>query len=163
MDNGTTVDALSDLVGLLKSDPASWPRAQISISPEDIVVTSGHEGTRGTAIVTVRNTGRSMLHGVFVGLAAATPPTGRAPITRHFVAAIPAEGTASLKLDVVFPAGYGAVLAFVMYPSEHAPFSMWWSNELVTTPQAAFRVVNGELAPPGYVNDVRATCACQGW
>jgi hypothetical protein len=40
---------------------------------------------------------------------------------------------------------------------------MWWSNELVTTPQAAFRVVNGELAPPGYVNDVRATCACQGW
>jgi hypothetical protein len=163
IDNGTTVNALSDLMSLLKSDPASWPRAQVSVSPEDIVVTqSPGPGARGTATVTVRNSGKSVLHGAFVDLAAATTPTDRAPITRHFVVTIPAEGTITLKLDVAFPAGYGAVLAFVMYPSEHAPFNMW-SPELVTSPQAAFKVVNGALAPQGYVNDIRAKCACQGW
>jgi hypothetical protein len=163
MDTGTTVDRLSDLLTLLKSDPKSWPHADVSISPDDIVVTQAPgPDARGTATITVRNAGKSVVHGLYIDLAAVTTTTERARISRAFVISVPAEGTTTVKFDVAFPAGYGVVFAFVMYPSEHAPFNMW-SPEVVTGPFAAFKSVNADLAPKGYINDLRHKCGCVGW
>jgi hypothetical protein len=155
---------LSSLPTLLDTTPAARPIGDVSIMPDDIVVTPAEPipGAFADANVTVRNIGDGDLHKVQVYVAFTTDPKSRGT-TRQFVVDIPAQGSTDLKLQVAFPNGYGFVMAHALQLSEHSPHDNPMPDP---TPDnaCAFRVVNSRLAGSKYVESLFAEAAggCNG-
>ena len=155
---------LSSLPTLLDTTPAARPIGDVSIMPDDIIVTPEEPipGAFVDAKVTVRNIGDGDLHKVQVYVGFTTDPTSRGT-TRQFVVDIPAHKSTDLKLQVAFPNGYGFVMAHALQVSEHAPFDSWTPDPTPLN-ACAFRVVNSRLAGSKYVESLFAEAAggCNG-
>jgi hypothetical protein len=65
-----------------------------------------------------------------------------------------------ISLDVVFPEGFGFLVAHAMQSSEHAPHESWTIDP---TPEdaCAFRIVNPRAAPPRYLEALGDTSGCR--
>jgi hypothetical protein len=155
---------LSSLPALLDTRPAARPIGDVSIVPDDIVVTPAEPipGAFVDAKVTVRNVGDGDLHKVQVYVGFTTDATRRGT-TRQFVVDIPAHQSTDLKLQVAFPNGYGFVMAHALQLGEHAPFGSWTPDPTPLN-ACAFRVVNSRLAGSKYVESLFAEAAgsCTG-
>jgi len=153
---------LSTLPSVLDTDPALRPIGDVSISPDDIhvVPTNPAAGQPLTVAITARNRGTGDLFKVAIHVALATNPTEKGG-SRQFVVDIPANGSAEVTLQSVFPSGYGVIVVQAMQLSEHAPFENWTPDP---TPEdaCAFRVVNPQLTPPRYIESVGADSGCRG-
>ena len=160
-DLGADVGPLSGLPALLDADAASRPRGDVSIAPNDIVITPAGGGS-GSATITMRNQGDVALHRVFIDVVVAAQPTDRG-VVRHFVVDIPAHGSTDVELPVIFPAGYGVVAVSAMQATEHGTFADWMSVDPTPEDAVAFRIFNVQAAPAGYVNTIRESCGCRGW
>lgn len=137
---------LSSLPSLLDTMPAARPIGDVSITPDDIVLTPTEPipGAFADVKVTVRNIGDGDLHKVQVYVTFATDPATRGT-TRQFVLDIPAQQSTDVKLQVAFPNGYGFVMAHALQVTEHSPFGTWTPDPTPLN-ACAFRVVNGRLA-----------------
>lgn len=142
---------LSSLPTLLDTTAAGRPAGDVSITPADIVVTPADPkpGAFASATISVRNIGDGDLYKVQVNVGFGVDPKSR-PVWREFVVDIPAQQSTDLKLQVSFPNGYGFVMAHALQLSEHSPHDNPVPDP---TPEnsCAFRIVNGRLAPPKYV------------
>ena len=161
-EGGADLGALSALSDLLDAVSESRPRGDVSIAPNDIVITAG-AGTSGSATITLRNQGDVALHRVFVDVAVAAQPTDDGGRSRHFVIDIPARGSTDVTLPVIFPAGYGVVAVTAMQATEHGTYSDWMSFDPTPEDAVAFRIFNVQAAPAGYLNIIREACGCRGW
>lgn len=155
---------LSVLPTLLDASPQLRPVGDVSISPADIVVSpeSFQPGSMIDVTITVRNAGDGDLHKTLVNVGFGSDPAARGT-SRQFVLDIAARGSAELKMQAAFPAGYGFILANAMQVSEHSPHDSWTPD---STPEdaCAFRVVNARLAPPKYTESLLAAAGggCSG-
>jgi hypothetical protein len=158
--DATESGALSTLPALLAQPPATWPRGDVTVTPEDVTVTPGRGSVRVEA--TVRNMGDADLRGVLIYIAAST--SGERGDSLSFVRDIPRGGDARVECTLMLPAAYGTVLVHAMQLSEHNPTESWAAD---ATPDdaVAFRVVNGKRAPKDYAQWVRNECGfiCRGY
>jgi hypothetical protein len=154
-------DGFSILPGLLAADPSSWPSADLSVAPEDIVVT--RTATTVHMTVVVRNSGNANTRGAEVVISAATDAADRG-ITRSFVVDVPRGGTMEIKLSVPFSTPYGVVVAQVMQLSTHTPHDSWGPDP---TPNdtVAFRIIDPQRAPKGFAASLIEQCGpiCRGF
>jgi hypothetical protein len=141
---------LAALPSLLDTAPESRPGGDISILPDDIVLTSAPPTSEAPAdvAVTVRNIGQTDLQKVLVMIAWGVDANAR-PTNRQFVVDVPAQGTAAIKLQVAFPNGYGFVMAQASTLGEHSPAGTW-TPDPTPDDDCAMRIVNAKLAPPRY-------------
>jgi hypothetical protein len=154
---------LSLLPTLLDAGPQLRPVGDVSISPADIVVSpeSFQPGSLIDVTISVRNAGDGDLHKAIVYVGFGSDPAARGT-TRQFVVDIAAHGSAELKMQAGFPAGYGFVMAQALQIGEHSPHDSWTPDP---TPEdaCAFRVVNARLAPPKYTESLLAAAGgCSG-
>ena len=153
---------LSMLPSVLDTDPALRPVGDVAISPDDIVAAPSdpQAGAPFSVTITVRNQGSGDLFKVAVHVALVTSPTEKGA-SRQFVVDVPAQGSAAIKLEGVFPLGYGAVVAHALQTTEHSPFENWTPDP---TPEdaCAFRIVNRRAAPPRYLESLGDTSLCRG-
>jgi hypothetical protein len=151
--SGPESQRLSVLPLLIDTDPASRPTGDVAIAPDDIVITPGTPapGAPAAVTVTVRNQGQADLHKVAVFVAFGTSAT--AGTSRRFVVDVPAQNSVEITLDVVFPQGFGFLMAQAMQIGEHAPHDSWTPDP---TPEdaCAFRIVNPRAAPPRYLESL---------
>jgi hypothetical protein len=160
----TESDDLSALPALLAMDPAGWPRGDVSVAPEDIVVSS--TTSRGITTVrvaaTIRNLGAVDLRGVAVSIVTASSDTEGS--NRTFVVDIPKQRSVTIRSERTLTAPYGLVFVQAIQLSEHNPFEHWMSDP---TPDDAFafRIVNPKEAPKNFADSIRAKCgtACRGF
>jgi hypothetical protein len=161
--SGAEARSLSELAALLASDRAGWPTGDISIAPDDIVVTPlGADWRQVRISVTVRNAGHADLHGVQV-LVGAAPDVSTWVPSRTFVVDVSARSAATLTLDASFPSGYGIAQALALQSGEHAPHDTF---SIDPTPEdaCAFRIVNAKQAPSGFATEVVTSASgCRGW
>jgi hypothetical protein len=145
---------LSSLPSLLDTAAPSRPVGDISVLPGDIVVTpiALQPGELADVAITVRNIGAGDLHKAVVNVAWGADPTVRGS-SRQFVVDVPAQGSAELKLQVLFPNGYGFVLAHAMQVSEHSPHESFTPDPTPHNACAA-RIVNARLAPARYTESL---------
>jgi hypothetical protein len=160
-ESGADVGPLSSLPNLLDTSSETRPRGDVTIAPEDIVITPTGS-TTASVTVTMRNAGDVALHRTLVDIAAAHSTTDSG-LMRRFVVDIPARGSTNITLPVVFPAGYGVVAVTAMQATEHGTFADWVSVDPTPEDAAAFRIFNVQGAPPGYVHTIREACGCRGW
>lgn len=151
---------LSMLAALLDRDPADRPVADVSISADDIVVTPGvpKPGVPARAVVTVHNRGMAGLHKLLVTIVYATGPKDRGTF-HNFVVDIPAFGSTELSVDVLFPRGYGIVMAQAFPVTEHAPRAV---SDPTPDDACAFRIVNPSAAPSGLRASLGDMSGCPG-
>ena len=153
---------LSALPSVLDTDPALRPIGDVSISPDDIRVVPSNPAAAQplTVAITARNRGTGDLFKVAIHVALATSPTEKG-VSRQFVVDIPANGSAEVTLQSVFPSGYGVIVVQALQLSEHSPFENWTPDP---TPEdaCAFRVVNPQLTPPRYIESFGADSGCRG-
>ena len=118
----------------------------MAITPDDIVITPGapKPGARAAVTVTVRNQGQGDLHKAVVYVAFGSSLTARGP-SRQFVVDIPAQSSVEIRLDAVFPQGFGVVMAEGRQVGEHAPHDTWNPDP---TPENACAFVIVTRAPP---------------
>ena len=161
-ESGDDLGPLSSFPDLLDRDAASRPRGDVSIAPDDIVITPGDRANAASVTITMRNQGDAPVHRVFVNVAVAHNTTDRG-FARSFVIDIPARGARDITLPVVFSAGYGVVAVLAMQLTEHGTFADWAAFDPSPDDAVAFRVYNGQAAPPGFVDAVRGACSCRGW
>jgi hypothetical protein len=145
---------LSRLPSLLDITPAARPVGDVSIMPDDIVVSPAEPipGAFAATTVTVRNIGDGDLHKVQVYVAFGVDPSARGTM-RQFVVDIPAQQSVDLKLQVAFPNGYGFVMAHALQLTEHSPHDNAMPDP---TPMnsCAFRIVNRRLASAQYAESL---------
>jgi len=145
---------LSRLPSLLDTTPTARPVGDVSIMPDDIVVSPAEPipGAFAAATVTVRNIGDGDLYKVQVGLVFGVDPSARGTM-RQFVVDIPAQQSVDLRLQVAFPNGYGFVMAHALQLTEHSPHDNGMPDP---TPMnaCAFRIVNRRLASAQYVDSL---------
>jgi hypothetical protein len=157
----TEFDDLGALPALLTTDPSQWPRADVSVAPEDVTISRAGSNLSISAIV--RNSGLVGVRGVEVSIDATIHGERGGP-QRTFVVEVPAGGSVELKTHLPFAAPYGSVVVFAKQASNHAPFESWHFDP---TPEDAitFRVVSPERAPKGYEAGLRAQCGypCRGF
>ncbi len=144
------IRGLSSLPSLLDIAPELRAAGDLSILPDDIVTAPARlkPGAPADVTITVRNIGHQDLHKAQVTVAWGVDTAAR-PSTRQFVVDVPAQGTAELKLQVVFPNGYGFIMAHAMPIGEHSP-SGTWTPDPTPDDDCAFRVITAELAPPRF-------------
>ncbi len=154
-------DGLSTLPGLLAADPSSWPSADLSVAPEDIVVTRTAATVHIAAVI--RNSGNANSRGAEVTIGAVTSAADRG-ITRSFVVDVPRGGTTKIELSLPFSASYGAVVADVMQISEHTPHDSW-NPDPTPDDAVAFRIIGPQHAPKGFAASLIAQCGpiCRGF
>jgi hypothetical protein len=156
----TDFDDLSALPALLESDPNTWPRPDVSVAPEDIIVT--RVGSSLQISATVRNNGLADVRGVQVYLAASVH--GEHGAKRSVVVDVPRRGQVEIKQRLPFSAPYGTVVVHALQLSEHNPFDSWHADP---TPEdaVAFRIVNPGAAPPDYAARIVKDCGgiCRGY
>jgi hypothetical protein len=70
-------------------------------------------------------------------------------------------GEVNVNLDVVFPKGFGAVMAQVLPITEHLPGPRAYDD---ATPEdgCAFRIVNPQAAPPAFLKGFGDMSGCSG-
>jgi hypothetical protein len=136
---------LASLPWLLDTPPGSRAFGDISILPDQIVYAPSKTGGSANVTVTVRNIGGQDLHKVSVMVASGVDVNGQAT-TRQFVVDVPAQQTAELKLQVLFPNGYGFIMAHAMSLTEHSPFGTS-TPDPTPADDCALRVINPQLAP----------------
>ena len=145
---------LSRLPSLLDTTPTARPVGDVSIMPDDIVVSPAEPipGAFAATTITVRNIGDGDLYKVQVGVVFGVDPSARGT-TRQFVVDIPAQQSVDLKLQVAFPNGYGFVMAHALQLTEHSPHDNGMPDP---TPMnaCAFRIVNRRLASTQYVDSL---------
>lgn len=141
---------LSMLPELLTTDPSLWPHPDISIAPEDITVTRvrSRDGDALEVSAIIRNNGTADVSGVEVYLAAGVD--GSEGIKDAVVVAVPQRGHVEIKRRLRFSGTFGIVMVHAMQISNHGPHDSWTPDP---TPDdaIAFRIVNPQDAPPGYV------------
>jgi hypothetical protein len=154
-------DGLSALPGLLAAGPSSWPSADLSVAPEDIVVTRTATTVHIAAVI--RNSGNANTRGAQVMVGAVTSAADRG-ITRSLVVDVPRGGTTEIELSVPFSAPYGAVLVQVMQISEHTPHDSW-NPDPTPDDAVAFRIISPQHAPKGFAASLVAQCGpiCRGF
>ena len=152
--------ALSMLPGLLDTDPDWRPTADVSIAPEDIFIapSAARAGTVARATVIVRNRGLADVHKVLIHTGFGDDAAGRGS-TRSFVVDIPASGAVEVAFEVMFPRGYGAVLAQVIRLSEHTPLA-GAAQDLTPQNACALRPFNVAAAPAGFVASLGDMTGC---
>jgi hypothetical protein len=160
-DSREVSDGLSTLSSLLAADPSSWPSADLSVAPEDIVVTRTAATVHIAAVI--RNSGNANSRGAEVIIGTVTSAADRG-ITRSFVVDVPRGGTTKIELSVPFSASYGAVLAQVMQISEHTPHDSW-NPDPTPDDAVAFRIIGAQHAPKGFAASLIAQCGpiCRGF
>lgn len=162
-EHGTEVATLSALAALVSTARDAWPRPDTAVTPGDIALWPPAPGpgepTRAT--VTVHNHGDSNVYGVEVEVTALVDPM-RSLSTRRFVVDVPARGSVDVAADVVFPGGYGVILANADQVSGHSPRQIF-SADPTPNDFCAFRVVNAARAPAGYVKSLGDASGCPGW
>jgi hypothetical protein len=153
-------DRLSALPSLLERPAETWPRGDVSVAPEDVLVTPGRQAVRISA--TIRNTGTADARGVYVRVVTGVMPNDTTP--RGFVVDIPARGEARVRFTQPLLSAYAVVLVHAMQISEHTAYDSWTPDP---TPDdaIAFRIVNPQKAPKDFVKWVSEQCApiCRGY
>ena len=154
-------DGLSALPGLLAAGPSSWPRADLSVAPEDITVT--RTATRVHVAAVIRNSGNANTRGAEIMIGAVTSATDRG-INRSVVVDVPRGGTTKIELALPFAAPYGAVLVQVMQISNHTPHDSW-SPDPTPDDAVAFRIISAQRAPKGFAASLVEQCGpiCRGF
>jgi hypothetical protein len=139
---------LSVLPSLLATSPVSRPVGDVSIAPEDIILSPAvpRAGEFADATIKVRNIGDGDLYKVAVSVSFGVNWTAR-PTSRDFVVDIPAQQSVDLKLQVAFPSGYGFIMAHALQLGEHAPADSWTPDPTPLN-ACAFRIFNPQVAPP---------------
>lgn len=159
--SGPESQRLSVLPLLIDTDPALRPTGDVAIAPDDIVITpeSPKPGAPAAVTITVRNQGQADLFKVAVHVAFGVNPLERGT-SRQFVVDVPAQSSAEIKLDAVFPQGFGFLMAQAMQMGEHSPHDSWTPDP---TPEdaCAFRIVNPRAAPPRYLESLGDTSGCR--
>jgi hypothetical protein len=157
---GSEFEELSALPDLLARPPESWPVADISIAPEDIVVTP--QANKVQVVATIRNEGRVNVRGALVTVAMTTD--GRDGAHRDFLVDVPKNGSATISVTLPFLNNYGVAFVHATPMSEHSPHELWLPDP---TPEdsSAFRIVNARQAPPRYGEFIVAQCGpiCRGY
>ncbi len=153
---------LSHLPTLLDTDPEARPAGDLSVGPDDILIapSSPRPGEPALVTITIRNQGAGDVLKALVQVIVATSVNDAA--TRAFVVDVPARGTTAVKLQASFPQGYGVVSAVAMQGiTEHSPFESSTSD---STPEdaCAYRVVNPQLTPPGFLQSFPYGNGCRG-
>ena len=82
--------------------------------------------------------------------------------SRRFVVDVPAQSSAEITLDAVFPQGFGFVGARAMQIGEHAPDTTAGIRIRLLEDACAFQIVNPHAAPPRYAESLGATSMCRG-
>jgi hypothetical protein len=153
-------DDLAVLPGLLAMDPSAWPRADVSVAPEDVRI--ARIGSQVDVVAVVRNSGDVGVRGVQVMVDATVH--GKRGFDRTYIVDVPPRGSAEIRTRIPFSAPYGVVVVHAMQISEHGPHDSWHPDP---TPQdaVAFRVINPERAPKDYVSSLVAMCGypCRGY
>ena len=155
---GADVGPLSALPALLDASSESRPRGNVSIAPNDIVITPVGDAA-GSTTITLRNQGDVALHRVFVDVAVAQNPTDRGTQSPAWFMTS-AHGATDITLpSAYFPGGFcGVVLVLAMQLAQHRTFPDWSSYDPTPEDAVAFRVFNVPGAPPNYVNTIREGC-----
>ena len=153
---------LSHLLTLLDTDPEARPAGDLSVGPDDILIapSSPKPGEPALVTITIRNQGAGDVLKALVQVIVATSVNKAA--TRAFVVDVPARGTTAVKLQASFPQGYGVVSAVAMQGiTEHSPFESSTSDP---TPEdaCAYRVVNPQQTPPGFLQSFPDGSGCRG-
>jgi len=153
-------ESLSPLPALLSTPPDEWPSGDVSVAPEEMTVSVN----RGTAHLNaiVRNKGSQALRGVAIFVSIGTG-TERG-LTRQLVIDLAPFGSKTIDLELPLLDRYATVVLLALQGTEHAPFESWAPDP---TPEdsVAFRVVNPQQAPRGYVEWVKKQCGppCRGF
>lgn len=155
IDRSISLPSIDLLPVLLREPQTHWPAADVSIDPVDItfepleISGAGAQGSARTylARAIVRNQGDAPASGLTFTLM--TGSREDRLILRRFVRDVPARGTVELHQRVTVPAGYGWLLLHALPLSDHAPSGEW--DPIGDLHLAmSFRVVNPDLAPPGF-------------
>jgi len=152
---------LSKLPTMLDTEPASRPAGDLSIDPDDILVTPAvpKPGESSRLAIAIRNRGSGDVFKAAVHVVVATSLENAA--ARMFVVDVPAQGVTTVTLQARFPQGYGVVSATAFQQSEHSPYESSTSDP---TPEdvCVYRVVNPQLAPPGFLQSFPNHGGCRG-
>jgi hypothetical protein len=159
----TEFDDLSVLPMVLDTDPSRWPQPDVSVAPEDITVT--RVGTAGELEISaiVRNSGWADVRGVEVYAGAGVD--GAQGVKDSVVVVVPQRGQVEVKRRLRFPSPYGVVFVHAMQLSNHGPHESW-SPDPTPDDAIAYRIVNPEGAPPGYVARIKKDLCynlCRGY
>jgi hypothetical protein len=156
---------LSHLENLLDTSPDLRPRADASIAADDIVITpNSRRANTARVSATIRNKGDVDLHGVYVqffGGDFEQPST-----IRRLLRDIPRHGAMTLELDVAYPRGYGiAVVQLMSGLTEYSPWITSSPEDAETKNDMAFRAINPQRAPAGFVASIKRRCGdgCRGY
>ena len=152
---------LSKLPTVLDTEPASRPAGDLFIDPDDILVApaSPKPGESARLTIAIRNRGSGDVFKAAVHVVVETSLETAA--ARTFVVDVPAHGVTTVTLQPRFPQGYGVVSAKAFQESEHSPFESSTSDP---TPEdvCAYRVVNPQLTPPGFLQSFTNADGCRG-
>jgi hypothetical protein len=159
----TEFNDLSVLPRVLDTDPSRWPQPDVSVAPEDITVTRA--GTAGELEISaiVRNSGWADVRGVEVYVAATVDGTQGAKDS--VVVVVPQRGQVEIKRRMRLSSPYGVVIIHAMQLSNHGPHDSW-SPDPTPDDAIAYRIVNPEGAPAGYVARIKKDLCydlCRGY
>jgi hypothetical protein len=156
---------LSHLENLLDTTPDLWPVPDPSIAPRDIVIAPNRRRPNTARMsATIRNNGDADLYGLYVQVFAGDfdePST-----IRHFLRDIPRRGEVTIEVDVAYPRGYGiAVVQLMPSLTEYSPWITSGPDDPTTDDNSAFRAINPQRAPAGYVAAIKRRCGdkCRGY
>lgn len=151
---------LSEVPALLAMPSPSWPAPDISVQPEDLRLTREGEVLHVQAIV--RNGGTAAAHDVQIHLTSSRDAVKRS--SRTFVRTIPANGFVEVTSDLENLEPYGEVMVHALQVSEHVPQERW-APDPTPDDEAVFRTFGADVAPPGYVLELRGMCGlgCRGY
>ena len=156
---------LAHLETLLDTSPDQRPLADASIAAADIVITPNRRQANTARVsATIRNKGDVDLHGVYVqffGGDFEQPST-----IRSFLRDIPRRDAVTIELEVAYPRGYGIVVVQLMPElTEYSPWIMSSPEDPEPKNNMAFRAINPQRAPAGFVASIKRRCGdhCRGY
>lgn len=160
--SGTALTTLSALPTLLDTPRESWPTADLAITPTDISVETPRPDW-AIITVTVRNNGPIAVHRAQVLVSTGNDPASRAIPPRKLTVDVPGNGSSEIKVGTRLPGPYGFVVVQAIQISEMSPHDTW-TFDPTPLDACAFRMINAQLAPAGYVRSiVQASGGCAGW
>jgi hypothetical protein len=155
---------LAHLENILDTVPDQWARADVSIKPDDIVITRNQRRPNAAHVsVTIRNNGDTDLYAVYVQFFGGD---FEQPSARFFLRDIPRRDAVQIEADVTYPRGYGiAVVQLMPGLTDYSPWIDGPAEDPTPEDNAAFRAINPQRAPAGYVKAIQARCGprCSGY